>query len=255
MILTTKNEKSGFWTIPVSWDVIAGQLFDPIGKKIVEDMNDGRFVSDEIVNSLIKNNVHIYTRAMLCGFVEMNDYSGVGVSCVNALSKHLKATVFRNGEEWEQEYERGKALYPVRKVGNSSDQGTLIKFTPDPTIFTSILEYSYDTLANRLRELSFLNKWLVITLNDDMVKGEKIKSDTFHSKDGLREFIHFLDESRESLIKDVISMEGEKNGIPVEVAMIYNNSYSENLHSYVNNINTHEAVSYTHLTLPTKRIV
>ena len=165
---------------------------------------------------------------------------GVGVSCVNALSKHLKATVYRNGEEWEQEYERGKALYPVRKVGSSNDQGTLIKFTPDPTIFTQILEYSYDTLANRLRELSFLNKGLTITLTDKRVKGEKIKTDTFHSKEGLKEFIYFLDESRESLINDVISMEGEKNGIPVEVAMIYNNSYSENLHSYVNNINTHE---------------
>ena len=165
---------------------------------------------------------------------------GVGVSCVNALSQHLKATVYRNGEEWEQEYERGKALYPVRKVGNSNDQGTLIKFTPDPSIFTQILEYSYDTLANRLRELSFLNKGLTITLTDKRVEGEKVKTDTFHSKEGLREFIHFLDESRESLINDVISMEGEKNGIPVEVAMIYNSSYSENLHSYVNNINTHE---------------
>ncbi len=167
---------------------------------------------------------------------------GVGVSCVNALSKHLKATVCRDGEEWEQEYEKGKPLYPVRKVGASNENGTIVTFSPDPEIFQQILEFSYETLANRLRELSFLNKGITINLIDKRNKDEKGNdiSEVFHSKDGLKEFIAFLDGSREAIIQNIISMEGEKNGIPVEVAMIYNNSYSENLHSYVNNINTHE---------------
>jgi len=167
---------------------------------------------------------------------------GVGVSCVNALSKNLKATVYRDGEEWEQEYEKGKSIYPVRKVGSSNERGTLVTFTPDPEIFTQTLEYNYETLANRMRELSYLNKGITLNLIDKRNKnedGNEVK-EVFHSKQGLREFISFLDESRVAIIQDVISMESEKNGIPVEVAMIYNTSYSENLHSYVNNINTHE---------------
>lgn len=167
---------------------------------------------------------------------------GVGVSCVNALSSHLKATVYREGKIWEQEYERGKTMYPVKSTGESKETGTEVTFMPDTTIFTQTIEYSYDTLANRMRELAYLNKGVTITLTDKRNKDEKGEyiSETFFSEEGLKEFIKFLDETREPLIQHVISMEGEKNGIPVEVAMIYNTGFSENLHSYVNNINTHE---------------
>ncbi len=167
---------------------------------------------------------------------------GVGVSCVNALSSHLKATVFREGKVYEQEYERGKTMYPVKSVGSSEDRGTEVTFKPDPEIFKQTLEYNYDTLAGRLRELAYLNKGITISLEDKRVTEEdgSLKTETFHSTEGLKEFIRFLDGNREMLIADVISMEGEKNGIPVEVAMVYNTSYTENLHSYVNNINTHE---------------
>ncbi|KPM30624.1 DNA gyrase subunit B [Croceitalea dokdonensis DOKDO 023] len=167
---------------------------------------------------------------------------GVGVSCVNALSSHLKATVFREGKIWEQEYVRGKAQYPVKSVGESKENGTLVTFTPDDVIFTQTQEYNYETLANRMRELAYLNKGITITLTDRRNKDDKgeFVGETFHSEEGLKEFIRFLDETRDPLIQSVIAMEGEKNGIPVEVAMIYNTGYSENLHSYVNNINTHE---------------
>ncbi|MDC6366732.1 MULTISPECIES: DNA topoisomerase (ATP-hydrolyzing) subunit B [Flavobacteriaceae] len=167
---------------------------------------------------------------------------GVGVSCVNALSSHLKATVHRDGKIWEQEYERGKTLYPVKSIGDSKETGTEVTFIPDETIFTQTTEYSYDTLANRMRELSYLNKGVTIKLTDKRNKDEKGEfiGETFYSEQGLKEFIRFLDGNREPLIQSVISMEGEKNGIPVEVAMVYNTGYTENLHSYVNNINTHE---------------
>ena len=168
---------------------------------------------------------------------------GVGVSCVNALSEALKASVHRDGKIWEQEYEKGVPLYPVKEVGATDKTGTIVTFKPDTTIFTDIQEYSYDILASRLRELSYLNKGITVKLidrrNKDSKSGE-FQSEVFFSKDGLPEFIKFLDESREPLMKDVIAFEGEKNGVPVEVAMIYNTSYAENLHSYVNNINTHE---------------
>ncbi|MGB1449645.1 MAG: DNA topoisomerase (ATP-hydrolyzing) subunit B [Flavobacteriaceae bacterium] len=167
---------------------------------------------------------------------------GVGVSCVNALSESLKATVYREGVIWEQEYERGKPHYAVREAGTTDKRGTTVTFKPDPQIFQQTLEYNYDTLANRMRELAYLNKGITIVMEDRRNKDEKGEfiTETFHSKEGLKEFITFLDETREAIIKDVISIEGEKNGIPVEVAMIYNTSFSENLHSYVNNINTHE---------------
>ncbi|GGZ62602.1 MULTISPECIES: DNA topoisomerase (ATP-hydrolyzing) subunit B [Mesonia] len=167
---------------------------------------------------------------------------GVGVSCVNALSIHLHAKVYKKGQIWEQEYEKGKPLYPVKSTGETDDNGTAVTFKPDPEIFKEVTIFNYDTLAKRLRELAFLNKGIKISLIDKRntdEKGEYI-SDHFHSEEGLKEFIRFLDETREPIIADVVSMEGEKNGIPVEVAMIYNNSYNENLHSYVNNINTHE---------------
>ena len=167
---------------------------------------------------------------------------GVGVSCVNALSESLKATVYRNGKIYEQDYVRGKSLNPVKEVGNTDKRGTMVTFKPDSTIFTQTLEYSYDILASRLRELAYLNKGITVILIDKRNKDEKGEfiNETFHSKEGLKEFIKFLDGNREPLMKDVISFEGEKNGVPVEVAMAYNTSYSENLHSYVNNINTHE---------------
>ncbi|MGO3707992.1 MAG: DNA topoisomerase (ATP-hydrolyzing) subunit B [Mesonia hippocampi] len=167
---------------------------------------------------------------------------GVGVSCVNALSSHLHAKVYRNNQIWEQEYEIGKAKYPVKQTGETELSGTEVTFLPDPSIFKGGTEYNYDTLANRLRELAFLNKGINISLTDKRNKDEEgnFISEQFHSEEGLKEFIRFLDETREPIIGGVISMEGEKNDIPVEVAMIYNDTYAENLHSYVNNINTHE---------------
>ncbi len=165
---------------------------------------------------------------------------GVGVSCVNALSEHLRATVHRDGEIWEQEYERGKALYAVKNIGKTDKTGTVVTFRPDTTIFTQTIEFNYDTLAGRLRELAYLNKGISVRLIDLRGKDPNEEGELFHSKEGLREFIRFLDANREPLIADVIAMEGSKNDIPVEVAMVYNTSFNENLHSYVNNINTHE---------------
>jgi DNA gyrase subunit B len=167
---------------------------------------------------------------------------GVGVSCVNALSDQLKATVYRDGTIWEQEYEKGKPVYPVRSVGTTDLNGTIVTFKPDATIFQQTTEYSYDTLASRMRELAFLNKGITITLTDRREKDDKgeFVSEIFHSEEGLKEFIKFLDGTREPIISEVIAIEGEKNDIPVEVAMVYNTSFNENLHSYVNNINTHE---------------
>lgn len=167
---------------------------------------------------------------------------GVGVSCVNALSIDLKATVYRDGKEYEQEYSQGKIKYAVREVGPSNDQGTMVTFLPDPEIFTQTTEFTYDTISLRMRELSFLNKGIEMSVTDKRQKddnGEFVRDD-FKSTEGLSEFVRFLDATRSPIMSSVIAMEGEKNGIPVEVAMIYNSSYSENLHSYVNNINTHE---------------
>ena len=167
---------------------------------------------------------------------------GVGVSCVNALSDHLKATVYRDGKIYEQEYERGKALYPVKQIGETEKRGTVVTFKPDTSIFTQTVEYSYDTLAARMRELSFLNKGITITITDRREKDDKgeFKGEIFHSDEGLKEFVKFLDKSREPIIADVISMESDKGDVPVEVALTYNTSYTENIFSYVNNINTHE---------------
>ena len=180
---------------------------------------------------------------------------GVGVSCVNALSIHLRAEVHREGKAYEQEYKQGTAEYPVRECGTSTSNGTIIEFQPDPEIF-EVLEYSYETIADRMRELSFLNQGITVTLTDERelaepAEGEEaqedvFKTEVFFSENGLRDFVEYLDSTRETLIADVIHMTGEKAGIPVEVAMTYNTSYSENLFSYVNNINTYEGG--THLT-------
>lgn len=166
---------------------------------------------------------------------------GVGVSCVNALSEHLKVSVYRDGKIYQQEYSKGKPLYDVKEVGTTQDRGTEVTFLPDKTIFT-VHEYTYETLASRLRELAFLNKGVRLMLTDKREKDEKGHdvTETYYSEGGLREFINFLDATREKLIPEPVYMEGEKAGIPVEIAFQYNTSFNENIHSYVNNINTHE---------------
>ena len=167
---------------------------------------------------------------------------GVGVSCVNALSAHLKATVHREGKIFEQEYELGKPLYPVRETGVSDKTGTIITFTPDNSIFNETI-YDYSILATRLRELAFLNKGIRLTLNDERPvngNGGNGTIESFYSDNGLNDFIRYLDATREGLMSEPIYMEGEKNGFPIEISMQYNTSFAENIHSYVNNINTHE---------------
>lgn len=166
---------------------------------------------------------------------------GVGVSCVNALSTHLKAEVHRNGVQYVQEYAIGVPQYPVKEVGKTDYRGTLVTFQPDASIFYETT-YQYDILAARMRELAFLNRGIRITLTDEREKEEdgNFKSEEFFSEGGLAEFVQFIDATRETLMPNVIFMEGERNDIPVEVAMHYNTTYTENIHSYVNNINTHE---------------
>lgn len=166
---------------------------------------------------------------------------GVGVSCVNALSTHLRAEVHRNGTIYEQEYAIGKAQYPVREIGTTTDRGTIVTFLPDASIFETTV-YNFETLANRLRELSFLNQGITLSLTDKRHKNEDGDDvhEIYFSETGLEEFVRYVDKNREAMIDEVIHVNGERNGVPVEVAMIYNTSYNENLHSYVNNINTHE---------------
>ncbi|MEI6880801.1 MAG: DNA topoisomerase (ATP-hydrolyzing) subunit B [Bacteroidota bacterium] len=166
---------------------------------------------------------------------------GVGVSCVNALSTLLRATVYRDGKIWQQEYSCGKPLYDVKEIGESERNGTTIYFEPDTSIFTTG-DYKYDTLASRMRELSYLNRGISITLRDTRLEdgNEEIREETFFSEGGLKEFVNYLDGTREKMIPEPIYVEGEKNGVPVEIAMTYNTGYAENLHSYVNNINTIE---------------
>jgi DNA gyrase subunit B len=166
---------------------------------------------------------------------------GVGVSCVNALSAKLKVTVYREGQIFVQEYEKGKPLYDVKVVGESTKTGTDVTFIPDNTILT-VTEYNYDILSSRIRELAFLNKGITLSITDEREKDEEgnFISNTYFSELGLTDFINYLDATREKLMNEPISMEGEKNGMPVEIAMQYNTSFAENLHSYVNTINTHE---------------
>jgi len=167
---------------------------------------------------------------------------GVGVSCVNALSIHLRATIHRNGQIWEQEFSIGKPLYSAKIIGETNRTGTEVTFKPDDSIFTSTV-FIYDTIASRMRELSFLNKGININLTDLRELDENnnpVNSERFYSDRGIVEFVEFLDKTREKLMEEAIYMEGEKSGIPVEVALSYNSSFNENVHSYVNNINTHE---------------
>jgi len=176
---------------------------------------------------------------------------GVGVSCVNALSVNLVAEVYRDGKIWRQEYSKGKALTEIEQVGDTTLSGTKITFLPDDTIFTQTTEYNFEVLASRLRELAFLNKQIRLTITDkreieENGNGGKFRHEEFYSEEGLKEFVRFLDANRESLIENTIYIESNKNEVPVEVAMQYNTSFSENVHSYVNNINTIEGG--THLT-------
>jgi DNA gyrase subunit B len=172
---------------------------------------------------------------------------GVGVSCVNALSIDLKVEVLRDGIIWQQEYQRGKPLYPVKEVGTTTKRGTIVTFKPDSDIFL-VTVYKYEILAARLRELAFLNAGINLTIVDKREVNEdgSFKGETFFSKEGLKEFVEYLDGVREKLIDDTIHISTEKNDVPVEIALHYNTSFSENIHSYVNNINTIEGG--THLT-------
>ena len=184
---------------------------------------------------------------------------GVGVSCVNALSTHMTTNVFRNGKIYQQEYECGKPLYAVKEVGTCDITGTRQTFWPDASIFT-VTEYKYSILQARMRELAYLNKGITITLTDKRVREEdgSYKSETFHSEEGVKEFVRFLNSTNTPLIEDVIYLNTEKQGIPIECAIMYNTGFRENLHSYVNNINTieggtHEAGFRTALTRVLKK--
>jgi DNA gyrase subunit B len=171
---------------------------------------------------------------------------GVGVSCVNALSIHMLSQVFRNGKIYQQEYEKGKPLYPVKVVGETDKRGTRQQFWPDPTIFTTTT-FKWDIVASRMRELAYLNAGIKIILTDLRKDEEgKTRQEVFHAKDGLKEFVRYVDRHRQHLFDDVIFLKTEKQGVPIEVAVMYNTDYSENIHSYVNNINTIEGG--THLT-------
>ena len=172
---------------------------------------------------------------------------GVGVSCVNALSTHMMSQVFRDGKIYQQEYEKGKPLYPVKVVGETNKRGTRQQFWPDGSIFTTT-EYKYDIVARRMRELAFLNAGITITLTDKRPdeEGNLRQPEVFHAKEGLKEFVRYVDRHRTSIIGDPICLKTEKDGVPIEIALLYNNDYSENIHSYVNNINTIEGG--THLT-------
>lgn len=171
---------------------------------------------------------------------------GVGVSCVNALSSHMTSQVFRDGKIYQQEYEKGKPLYPVKVVGETDKRGTRQQFWPDGSIFTTT-HFQWDIIARRMRELAFLNAGIRITLTDLRPNDEgKTRTEVFHAKDGLKEFVRYVDRHRTHLFDDVIYLKTEKQGIPIEVAIMYNTDYSENIHSYVNNINTIEGG--THLT-------
>ena len=172
---------------------------------------------------------------------------GVGVSCVNALSTHMMSQVFRNGHIYQQEYEKGKPLYDVKIVGDTDITGTRQQFWPDGSIFTTT-EFKYDIIARRMRELAYLNAGITITLTDlrPDEEGNLRQPEVFHAKEGLKEFVRYVDRHRQSIIGDPICLKTEKDGVPIEVALLYNSDYSENIHSYVNNINTIEGG--THLT-------
>lgn len=210
--------------------------------------DDGRGIPTDIQPKLKKSALEVVMTVLHAGgkfdkdtYKVSGGLHGVGVSCVNALSKHLKVEVHYKGKIFQQEYEIGKPMYDVKEVGVSEKTGTIVTFLPDNTIFTTT-EYNYGTLTSRIRELAFLNKGIRLTITDLREKDEKGNpvSETFYSEGGLREFVEYIDATREKLIDEVIYMEGERNGVPIEIAMQYNTTYNENIHSYVNNINTYE---------------
>lgn len=190
----------------------------------------------------------VLTRLHAGGKFDKNTYKvsgglhGVGVSCVNALSKHFYAEVHRDGEIHVMEFKKGATVKPLQKVGNTKDTGTIITFFPDPEIFTQTTEFKLEIIIERMRELAFLNPEITIEIVDDRDEDEKGKpiKQIFHYDGGVKDFVRYLDENRESLMQEPIYIKGEMDNVPVEVAIQYNKSYSENVHSYVNNINTHE---------------
>ncbi len=216
--------------------------------------DDGRGIPTEIHTKENKSALEVVMTVLHAGgkfdkdsYKVSGGLHGVGVSCVNALSSHLRAEIHREGKVWEQEYSIGKPLYSARIIGDSDLHGTIVNFKPDESIFL-VTVYKYEILTARLRELAFLNAGIKLSIIDERQKEEdgSFKSDNFYSTAGLKEFVEYLDETRVRLIDDVIHVSSDKTGIPVEIALQYNTSYSENIHSYVNNINTIEGG--THLT-------
>ena len=216
--------------------------------------DDGRGIPTEIHTKENKSALEVVMTVLHAGgkfdkdsYKVSGGLHGVGVSCVNALSSHLRAEIHREGKIWEQEYSIGKPLYPAKIVGESDITGTIVTFKPDDTIFLTTV-YKYEILTARLRELAFLNAGIKLSIVDERETEEdgSFKTDSFYSTAGLKEFVEYLDETRVRLIDDVIHVSSDKTGIPVEIALQYNTSYSENIHSYVNNINTIEGG--THLT-------
>ena len=216
--------------------------------------DDGRGIPTEIHTKENKSALEVVMTVLHAGgkfdkdsYKVSGGLHGVGVSCVNALSSHLRAEIHREGKVWEQEYSKGKPLYSARIIGDSDIHGTIVNFKPDDTIFLTTV-YKYEILTARLRELAFLNAGINLSIIDERVTEEdgSFKSESFYSEAGLKEFVEYLDETRVRLIDDVIHVSSDKTGIPVEIALQYNTSYSENIHSYVNNINTIEGG--THLT-------
>ncbi len=215
---------------------------------IIRVKDDGRGIPTEIHKKEKRSALEVVMTVLHAGgkfdkdtYKVSGGLHGVGVSCVNALSKHLTVEVHRNGKVFMQEYEIGKPLYPVKEMGDSDLHGTFVTFQPDDTIFT-VTDYKYDTLLSRIRELAYLNKGISLTITDEREKDEegKFRTDNFLSQGGLTEFVKFLDESRTSIIPFPIYAEGGKDNVMVEIALQYNDSYTENIHSYVNNINTIE---------------
>ena len=212
----------------------------------VED--DGRGIPVDIHEKLHKSALEVVMTVLHAGgkfdkgsYKVSGGLHGVGVSCVNALSTHMKSQVFRDGKIYQQEYEKGKPLYPVKVVGETDKTGTRQQFWPDPEIFTTTV-YQWAIVARRMRELAYLNAGIKITLSDLRPDPEtgKTRTEVFHAKDGLKEFVRYVDRHRQHLFDDVIYLKTEKQNIPIEVAVMYNTDYTENIHSYVNNINTIE---------------
>ena len=222
------------------------------GSIVVED--DGRGIPVDEHKKLHKSALEVVMTVLHAGgkfdkgsYKVSGGLHGVGVSCVNALSTHMKSQVFRDGNIYQQEYEKGKPLYPVKVVGHTDKHGTRQQFWPDGSIFTTTT-FKWDIISRRMRELAYLNAGVKITLTDEHPDPEtgKTRQEVFHAKEGLKEFVRYIDRHRSHLFDDVIYLKTEKQGVPIEVAIMYNTDYNENLHSYVNNINTIEGG--THVT-------